>query len=181
MSSSRHRHFGGAGVVSLVAMLAVTPLVGCGGGSSSSSTAGSAGTSNQTTAPSSGSTSAPTGSTSGTSNATSTGHPAHAPAKSTKAQAPNSTQGASPSAGGRPLRRFAGSGNTRLGTIVVSSPAVLVWRAQHPAIQIFTAKGFMLVSSHASSGSIQLTRGTYPGMRVASRAGWSIELRARSR
>lgn len=141
MSSWRDRHLGGVGVVSIVALLGVTLLVGCGGGSSPAGSAGS----NQTTAP-----------------------------------ALNSTQGAPPPVGGRLLRRFAGSGNTRLGTIVVSSPAVLVWRAQHPAIQIFTAKGFTLVSSHASSGSIQLSRGTYPGMRVASRARWSIELRARS-
>jgi hypothetical protein len=176
MSSWRDRHLGVVGVVSIVALLGVTLLVGCGGGSSPAGSAGS----NQTTAPSDGSMSTVAGTSAGTSNTASTAHPAHAPARSTKVPAPNSTQGAPPPVGGRLLRRFAGSGNTRLGTIVVSSPAVLLWRAQHPAIQIFTAKGFMLVSSHASSGGIQLSRGTYPGMRVASRAGWSIELRTRS-
>jgi hypothetical protein len=176
MSSWRDRHLGGVGVVSIVALLGVTLLAGCGGGSSPAGSAGS----NQTTAPSGGSTSTVAGTSAGTSNTASTAHPAHAPVQSTKAPAPNSTQGAAPRVGGRVLRRFSGSGNTRLGTIVLSSPAVLVWSAQHPAIQIFTAKSFMLVSSHAFSGRLQLSRGTYPGIRVASRARWSIELRARS-
>jgi hypothetical protein len=68
----------------------------------------------------------------------------------------------------------------RLGTIVASSPEVLVWSVQHPTIQIFTTNGFILVSSGAPNGSIQLSRGTYLGVRVATHAGWLIELRARS-
>lgn len=176
MSSSPDRRFGGVGVVSLVALLAVTLLAGCG-----SSTSGSAGSSIQATAQGSGSTgTAAAGSAAGAQGTTSTAHAVPTHTQSTKPLSAGSTQGAAPPVGGRLLRRFAGSGNTRLGTIVLSLPAVLVWRAQHPAIQIFTARGFMLVSSSAPSGSIQISRGTYPGMRVATRAGWSIELRPRS-
>jgi hypothetical protein len=97
-----------------------------------------------------------------------------------RTSAPVAIHRAAPTSSGRLLRRFAGSGNTRLGTIVVSSPEVLVWQARHPAIQIFAANGFMLVSSDAPKGSIHLSRGTYRGVRVASRAGWSLELRSRS-
>jgi len=86
----------------------------------------------------------------------------------------------SPAVGGRLLRRFSGSGNTRLGTIAVSSGQVLVWRAQRPPLQIFAANRFILVSSHAFAGNVKLARGSYPGVRVASHAAWTIELRARS-
>lgn len=160
-------------MVSMVALLVVTLLAGCG-----SSTSGSAGSSTQAKAQGSGSTgTAVAESAVDAKGTTSTAHAVPAHTQSTKPPAVSSTQGAAPPM----LRRFSGSGNTRLGTIVVGSPAVLVWRAQHPPVQIFAARGFMLVSSHASSGSIQLSRGIYPGMRVSSRAGWSIELHARSR
>jgi hypothetical protein len=75
------------------------------------------------------------------------------------------------------LRRFAGSGNTRLGTIVVRSSQVLEWRVAQAPIQIFAANGFMLVNSSSPSGSIHLSRGTYRSVRVATRASWSVELR----
>jgi hypothetical protein len=75
------------------------------------------------------------------------------------------------------LRRFTGSGDTRLGTIVVRSPQVLQWRTARPPIQIFAANGFMLVDSSAPSGSIHLSRGTYRSVRVAAHASWSVELR----
>jgi hypothetical protein len=186
MSSSRHRRFDGAGVAAVLALLACAllagaSLAGCGGGSS--------GTSTQARTPTSGSgagsTNTATASSTGASKTASTARPAPAPAKASKVPtpkpaAPDSTVQAPAPVGGRLLRRFTGSGSTRLGTIVASSSQVLVWKTQHPAIQIFTANGFLLVSSRTSSGSVVLRHGKYTGVRVASRAGWTIELRARS-
>jgi hypothetical protein len=45
---------------------------------------------------------------------------------------PGSTHAASGAQRGHLLRRYAGNGNTRLGTVVVRSPSTLVWSAQHP-------------------------------------------------
>ncbi len=181
MSTSRYRHFDGLRAVAAAALLAAALLTGCGegGGSAASTRAGA-------TAAAAGSTSTNTVSRSstGASKAASTARPGPSSAKASKAAGANQTA-ANPTArtpppGGSVLRRFAGSGNTRLGTIAVGSTEVLVWKAQHPSIQIFTARGFMLVSSGAPSGSVQLRRGAYQGVRVATHAGWTIELRARS-
>jgi hypothetical protein len=158
--------FGGL-AASFATLLSVALVAGCGGGGSSSS-------STVTTAPRVGSTSAARA-------ATATTHPGKAQSHPTQVKATKAaSKGASAPVGGHLLRSYAGSGNARLGTIVVSSPAVLVWRAQHPAIQIFTEQGFILVSSHASGGSVELTRGSFSGTRVATRGAWSIELRTRS-
>jgi hypothetical protein len=54
---------------------------------------------------------------------------------------------------------------------------VLAWSARHAGIQIFTSGGFILLKSASSKGAIRLSGGTYRGVRVASRAGWSIELK----
>lgn len=182
MSASHSRHADGLGAIALAALLAATLLAGCGGGGSSGATA-QVGAS--TSGSGAGSTNTASTSSTGASKVSSNAQPARGHAKAAKATAPNSaapnsTARVLPPVGGRVLREFAGSGNARLGTIVVSSPEVLVWSAQHPSIQIFTANEFILVSSRASSGSIQLSRGTYPGMRVATHAGWSIQLRTRS-
>jgi hypothetical protein len=67
-----------------------------------------------------------------------------------------------------------------LGTIVVSVPSVLIWHAQRAPIQIFTSSGFLLVQSATANGNVRLAKGTYRGVRVASHAGWSIELRTRA-
>jgi hypothetical protein len=156
-------------------MLAATVIAGCGGGSSGGSTSTVVVTSSGTR---------PTTSTAhpGHTITTTRGAPAHEPATSTStgAPAPGSTAALSPSPGGRLLRRYAGHGNARLGTIVVRSPGVLLWSARHRGIQIFTSNGFILVKSGAPSGAIRLSAGTYRGVRVASTAGWSIELRSRS-
>lgn len=174
MSLSRNKSFNVFGAIAPFAL--AVALAGC-GGSSSTSTQTITSTTASTGAASAGATSA--------SKTASSAQSASTPAKAAKAKsststAPGSSAAASPPASGPVLRRFAGSGNTRLGTIAVSSPEVLVWGAQHPPIQIFTAKGFILVSSGASSGSIKLSRGTYAGVRVATHAAWSIELHARS-
>jgi len=64
--------------------------------------------------------------------------------------------------------------------LVVSARTLLVWSADHPRIQIFTSKGFMLVNSSSPTGTVRLSRGTYRGVRVSSPARWSVELRSPS-
>ncbi|HTA15997.1 MAG TPA: hypothetical protein VK781_14160 [Solirubrobacteraceae bacterium] len=169
MSFSRGTPLRGAGRL-FAALLALGALAGCG---SSSSSGTSSTSSTQATAASGGSTATATSSSSGPSK-TST---SQASTGSTKAASNGS---ALPQVGGHVLRHFTGSGNAHLGTIVVRSPEVLAWSAQHPPIQIFTTHGFLLVSSHSSSGTVQLARGVYSGLRVASHGGWSIALHARS-
>jgi hypothetical protein len=168
--------------------VAAVALGGCGGGGSGAmSTGGSAARQSPPATVAigkglSGSARAKTGASSRTrtppareaSTSASATQPAATPAKS---PGPASTQRPSSASGRRALRRFAGSGNTRLGTIVVRSTQVLYWRAARAPIQIFAANGFMLVRGSAPSGSIRLSRGTYRSVRVATRASWSIELR----
>ena len=55
---------------------------------------------------------------------------------------------------------------------------VLVWTASEAPIQIFTATGNLLLSSHARSGSIRLAGGRYRGLRVASPGAWTLRLHA---
>jgi hypothetical protein len=188
MSLSRYRRFDGFGATAVPALLVCALLVGaslagCGGTSSDTPTQASTPTGGL----GAGSTNTAGASSPGASKAASTARrrTAHAKASASKPAASkpaasNSTVQAPAPVGGRLLRRFTGAGATRLGTIVASSSQVLVWKTQHPAIQIFTANRFLLVSSHASSGSVVLRRGKYTSVRVASRSGWTIELRARS-
>jgi hypothetical protein len=170
MSSPGH---GLAGrVMAILLVLFATTYAGCGG-------SGSAEDSTQTV------TSAKTATSSGTRGETQSARSAHGAAKSGGGSTHSSTHDAMPSPGGRPLRRFTGDGNARLGTIAVRSPSLLVWSARQPAtrqpaIQIFTSNGFLLVNSKAPNGFIRLAGGTYRGVRVASPASWSIELRSLS-
>lgn len=162
------------------ALFAAALLAGCGGGGSSGTTetvvvtSGGVHTANPAKSPSSTTHTVQTTSTAGRIPTTASTTP------SPVAPTPSPTKAASAAPSGRLLRRYAGNGNTQLGTIVVRSPSTLVWKAEHPPIQIFTAKGFILVNSTAPSGVTRLSRGTYRGVRVASHAGWSIELRSRS-
>jgi hypothetical protein len=169
----------------LVALFAVALLAGCGGGG------GSSGTTDTVVVTSGGThTAKPAKSPSSTTHTTQTTQTTSTPGNipttasttpSPTGSAPSSTKAASAAPpGGRLLRRYAGNGNTQLGTIVVSVPSTLTWKAQHSPIQVFTSKGFILVNSTAPSGVTRLSRGTYRNMRVASRAGWSLELRASS-
>lgn len=182
MSASPNRFSAGSGGW-LLALLCVA-LAGCDAGSS-----GSAATSGQAPPGGAGSTDAAKTNTAKTNTATegiAAGTTGAAKATSTAAPSGGAKQSTprtpTPSlpAGGRVLRRFTGSGNARLGTIVVGSRSVLMWRAQRPPIQIFTSKGFILVRGRAAAGSIQVSRGTYTGTRVATHGGWTVELRARS-
>jgi hypothetical protein len=178
MGSSCRSRFRRMGVTLLALLLVVCALGGCGGGGATGSASASGKPVTQSPGPTS---TVPQGTTSSSSGSRSSSSARHSTAKPTHAQAPGSTGFAPPRLGGRSLRRFEGSGNTRLGTIVVSSPAVLAWTAERPAIQIFSAGGFLIESGHAHSGAVGLARGTYRGVRVASRSGWSVELRTRSR
>jgi hypothetical protein len=178
MSSWREKRVGGT-VVAATMLLIAAALAGCGGGGDSVSS--SSGSTTQTAAASAGTTSTATGATTSTTHSKPAASTKPAPQQSTKAStSPSTSKNVAPTPGGRLLRHFAGSGNTGLGTLVIRSRAVLSWNAARPPIQIFTARGFLLVSSHAASGSVQLSRGTYTGMRVATHAGWTIELRTRS-
>jgi hypothetical protein len=162
----------------LMAVVAIL-FAGCGSSSSAGSTEAvtTTSTTNANTA------TAPSTTTTATTPGVSTGTQAKPPADTSKAStgaSNSSVPPAAPSSGGRLLRKFAGSGPERLGTVVVSVPSTLVWRADHPPIQIFTSSGFILVNSHAASGTIQVSRGSYRGVRVASSEGWTIELRSQS-
>ena len=94
------------------------------------------------------------------------------------ARPPTTPTTTSPSHSATPAtRHYAGNGDKPIGTIVVKSPVVLTWTAAKPKMQIFTSKGFVLVNSTASSGSVHLSKGTYRGVRVASGGTWAIVLR----
>jgi len=189
--SSQMPSFNARAVLSLTAVLPLAALgvAGCGGGGSSSTSSGhSAATAASGPAivaagkGESGSARAKTGPSSAT--RTAPAHEASTGAKAiqgsttpTKTSGSGSTHAAGSAPSERVLRRFAGSGDTRLGTIVVRSPQVLQWHTVRAPIQIFAANGFMLVNSPAPSGSIHLSRGTYRSVRVAAHASWSIELR----
>jgi hypothetical protein len=154
-------------------VLVVEVASGCG----SSSKTTSSESSNSAAVPSTSST-APKQTTSGAQSGTT--QPAQSATTSTGASTPTSIHRSSPPPSGRLLRRFTGYGNSQLGTIVVPSSSALLWSARHTPIQIFTSSGFMLVNSKAASGSVRLSRGSYRGVRVASHAGWLVELRSRS-
>lgn len=154
-------------VMAILLVLFATTYAGCGGSDSAEDSTRTV-------------TSAKTATSAGTRGKTQSARSAHGAAKSGSGSTHSSTHDATPSPGRRPLRRFTGDGNARLGTIVVRSPSLLVWSARQPAIQIFTSNGFMLVNSKAPNGFIRLAGGTYRGVRVASPASWSIELRSLS-
>jgi hypothetical protein len=174
--SSPQRKLSREVAASLIVALAAVLLVGCGSSSSSSSTGASTPSASGPTA----SSTAATATAPGVSTGAQGTQPAGTSKTSTGASSSGSVAPATPSSGGRLLRKFAGDGPERLGTVIVSVPSTLVWRADHPPIQIFTSSGFMLVNSQAASGAMRLSRGSYRGVRVASRAGWTIELRSQS-
>jgi hypothetical protein len=181
--------FAGRLAAVLVALLAVALPAGCGGGRSSGTTdtvvvtsgvthTASRPESNPSTTTHAAGT-AGTASTAGKIPTTASTTPSST-TPSSSASAPSSTKVSSAAPSGSLLRRYTGNGNRQLGTVVLSSPSTLAWKAQHPPIQIFTAKGFIIVNSTAPSGVTRLSRGTYRGLRVASHAGWSVELRSSS-
>jgi hypothetical protein len=175
--------FAGRIVVVLIALFAVALLAGCGGSSSGTTatvvvTSGAAHATSPANSPA-GSTTQTTPATgaAGKIPTTASTRPSSTATPSPAGSAPGSTKATSTTASNAHLlRRYAGNGNTQLGTIVLRTPSTLVWKAQRAPIQVFTAKGFILVNSTAPSGVTRLSQGTYRGVRVASHAGWSLEL-----
>ena len=147
----------------LGALLVLACAAGCGSSSSTSSA---------TTSPAS----TPNNS-SGTATSTAA---ASAPSTAKSAQPSRPSTPALPAAArsGTLLHRYTGMGDYLLGKIVAPATRVLVWSAHSGRIQIFTASGFMLVNSQSATGSVRLARGTYSGVRVATAASWSLELRS---
>jgi hypothetical protein len=94
------------------------------------------------------------------------------------ATAPLATNRLSPVRQTQLLRGFSGDGNDQLGTITLNRPAVLVWNAARPPVQVYTSTSFRLVDSGARSGSVELLPGTYPHLQVAAGARWSVERRS---
>jgi hypothetical protein len=172
--SSPHLRLPNRAAALLGALIAVTIVAGCGGSSNTGSTAGSTTAAAAVTSTSGKSTTTTAAGASGTA----TSAPAHPAA--TGASAPTSVQPGSPSPGGRLLRRFTGSGNGRLGTIVAPAGSRLLWSVHHAGVQIFTSNGFMLVNSHFPAGAVRLSRGTYRGVRVSTAGSWVIVLRSAS-
>ncbi len=76
------------------------------------------------------------------------------------------------------LKTLSGTGDAALGLLSEKTAVVLQWNTASPAIEIFTAQGFRLVASPASSGRVRLTPGEYRGLRVATKGPWTIQLRA---
>jgi hypothetical protein len=76
------------------------------------------------------------------------------------------------------LRAFAGTGNTSIGTLSEKSTVVLEWTTTKPPIQIFTSRGFLIISSHTRSGGVRLAHGRFPGVHVATKGQWTIQLHA---
>jgi hypothetical protein len=173
--SSRCPSISRAAAAALAVPAVVVLLAGCGESSTSSSSASSAPA--PTPSAATGTSASSTKTTAGAPTTSSPSHSSTSPAAPTGSSTPSATTPAAP-AGVRVLRRFSGHGNTALGTIPLHSPAVLAWSAGQPPMQIFTSRGFLLVNSKGSSGTVRLARGTYRGVRVASRGSWVVELRS---
>jgi hypothetical protein len=77
---------------------------------------------------------------------------------------------------GKLIRKISGAGPQTVGSLSTKRVVVLTWTATKPPIQIFTSKGFLLVKGDARSGQVELTAGSYPGVRVATAGRWMIEL-----
>ena len=54
---------------------------------------------------------------------------------------------------------------------------VVEWRSTH-AVQLFTDRGFQLLSSQSPRGRIRLAAGRYRGLRIATVGPWRIALRS---
>jgi predicted small secreted protein len=79
---------------------------------------------------------------------------------------------------GRTIGAFSGTGSQSIGSLSEKTPIVLQWSTAGQRIQVFTAKGFVLLESNARTGRIRLAAGKYAKLRVASPAPWTLLLRA---
>lgn len=78
---------------------------------------------------------------------------------------------------GKVLRTLRGRGNAGIGSLSERVPVVVDWRSTH-AIQLFTDRGFLLLSSQSPHGRIRLAAGRYRGLRIATAGRWRIALRS---
>ncbi len=150
--------------------MCIATLAASCGGQSKTTAATSSATAPASTPTATSSNGARPGTPAGTSSARHTPH-ASPPATSTSPSAPRP---APPSPAVEPGRRYAGHGNRAIGTLALKSAVRLTWNAAKPKIQLFTSAGFMLVNSTKPTGSVNLTKGTYRGVRVASTGAWSL-------
>lgn len=76
------------------------------------------------------------------------------------------------------IQTYSGVGDGVIGSVKEHSTTVLEWSTPKPPIQLFTARGFLLLDSAAPNGRIRLGRGSYSGLRVAAKGSWTIRVRA---
>lgn len=79
---------------------------------------------------------------------------------------------------GQRLRSFSGTGAREIGSLSEKTAIVLQWSTSAPRFQLFTARGVILLDSHARTGRIRLAPGSYSRLHVASPASWTLLLRA---
>ena len=71
-----------------------------------------------------------------------------------------------------------GTGNQAIGTLIESSEVVLRWSTTKPPLQIFDSRGFLVVDSQSATGSVRLARGSYKGLRIATKGHWTVQVHA---
>jgi hypothetical protein len=76
------------------------------------------------------------------------------------------------------VRRFSGARSQAIGSLSVKRSLVIRWNVARPRIQIYTAKGNLLVSSDRRTGTIRLGQGKYTNLRIDTGGPWTIQLRA---
>jgi hypothetical protein len=81
-------------------------------------------------------------------------------------------------AAGPLVRGFSGMRNQGIGSLSEKTSLVVAWKVTKPPIQIFTSHGSLLLSSDRRSGRIRLARGDYPGLHIATKGHWTVQLRA---
>jgi hypothetical protein len=80
-------------------------------------------------------------------------------------------------AAGNVLRTFRGRGNAAIGSLSERVPVVVEWTSTH-AVQLFTDRGFLLVSSQSPRGRIRLAAGRYAGLHIATHGRWRVAVRS---
>lgn len=73
---------------------------------------------------------------------------------------------------------LSGNGDQPLPTLLEKTTVVLEYSTSKPPLQIFNLRGFLLVNSSSSTGTVRLTRGTYAGLHVSTKGHWTIKIRA---
>jgi hypothetical protein len=100
------------------------------------------------------------------------------PSATSSPPAQTATAATSVVATGPVVRRFSGARSQAIGSLSVKRSLVIRWTVAKPRIQIYTAKGNLLVSSDRRTGTIRLGQGKYTGLRIDTSGPWSVQLRA---